>query len=120
MADGLKRYTDQRTNPCIAESQASMKCLDENNYDKTKCKMYFEAYKECKKAWNERKAVRRRQGLPPNDPAACGLASGIEPATSHSAGFVTSSLRDVQQITLVCREPCPIILPLWSLAETLM
>lgn len=70
MADGLKRYTDQRTNPCIAESQASMKCLDENNYDKTKCKMYFEAYKECKKAWNERKAVRRRQGLPPNDPAA--------------------------------------------------
>lgn len=70
MADGLKRYTDQRTNPCIAESQASMKCLAENNYDKTKCKMYFEAYKECKKAWNERKAVRRRQGLPPNDPAA--------------------------------------------------
>lgn len=69
MADGLRRFTDKRTNPCMEESKASMKCLDENNYDKGRCKMYFEAYKECKKAWNERKATRRRQGLPPNDPA---------------------------------------------------
>ena len=68
MADGLKRFKDQRTNPCLKESKASMKCLDENNYDKNKCAMYFEAYKECKKSWNERKAARRRQGLPPNDP----------------------------------------------------
>lgn len=68
MADGLKRFRDQRTNPCLKESKASMKCLDENNYDKNKCAMYFEAYKECKKSWNERKAARRRQGLPPNDP----------------------------------------------------
>lgn len=68
MADGLKRFIDKRTNPCMEESKASMKCLDENNYDKSKCKMYFEAYKECKKAWNDRKAARRRQGLPPNDP----------------------------------------------------
>lgn len=68
MADRLKRFRDQRTNPCLKESKASMKCLDENNYDKNKCAMYFEAYKECKKSWNERKAARRRQGLPPNDP----------------------------------------------------
>ena len=68
MADGLRRFKDQRTNPCLKESKASMKCLDENNYDKNKCAMYFEAYKECKKSWNERKAARRRQGLPPNDP----------------------------------------------------
>lgn len=68
MADGLRRFKDHRTNPCLKESKASMKCLDENNYDKNKCAMYFEAYKECKKSWNERKAARRRQGMPPNDP----------------------------------------------------
>ena len=66
--DGLRRWTDLKTNPCVEESNASLKCLDENNYNKSKCRAYFEAYKECKRAWNERKAKRRRQGLNPNDP----------------------------------------------------
>lgn len=69
MADGLKRWSDKGTNPCAEESVASLKCLDENNYNRAKCANYFQAYKECKKAWNKRKAERRRKGLPPNDPA---------------------------------------------------
>lgn len=28
-----------------------MKCLDRNNYDKAKCKEFFQTYTECKKAW---------------------------------------------------------------------
>lgn len=67
MAEG-RRWIDRKTNPCQEESEASMKCLVENNYDKSKCGFYFEAYKECKRAWNKRKAERRWQGLDPNDP----------------------------------------------------
>ena len=28
-----------------------MECLNKNDYDKTKCKDFFEAYKDCKRAW---------------------------------------------------------------------
>jgi len=37
-----------------------MKCLDRNNYNKGACTAYFEAYKECKKAWmdNRKKDIR--------------------------------------------------------------
>lgn len=37
--------------PCGPASQASMKCLDRNNYDKSKCQEAFNAYKECKRIW---------------------------------------------------------------------
>jgi cytochrome c oxidase assembly protein subunit 23 len=37
--------------PCRKESINSMKCLDENNYDKGKCKDLFTLYRECKKKW---------------------------------------------------------------------
>ncbi|EDO32380.1 predicted protein [Nematostella vectensis] len=64
----LRRWRDGHTNPCQKEAKDSMKCLDENNYMKSKCQAYFDAYSACKKAWNERKAERRRKGLPVNDP----------------------------------------------------
>lgn len=38
-------------NPCAVEEKQSMKCLDENNYDKRACDYYFMQYKECKKKW---------------------------------------------------------------------
>ncbi|RUS27174.1 hypothetical protein BC938DRAFT_483627 [Jimgerdemannia flammicorona] len=38
-------------NPCEVEEKASMKCLDKNNYDKTKCEYFFLQYRECKKKW---------------------------------------------------------------------
>ena len=65
MADG-RRLGDasRKMNPCMEESEASMKCLVENSYDKSKCTVYFDAYRECKRAWNKKKAERRRQGLP--------------------------------------------------------
>lgn len=28
-----------------------MECLNKNDYDRTKCKDFFEAYKDCKKSW---------------------------------------------------------------------
>jgi hypothetical protein len=44
---GSSKYYD----PCRPASQASMKCLDRNNYDKSKCQEAFDAYKECKRIW---------------------------------------------------------------------
>ncbi|KZP34580.1 hypothetical protein FIBSPDRAFT_11293 [Athelia psychrophila] len=41
-------YT-KHTDPCAEASKATMKCLDRNNYDKTKCTEFFQAYTECKK-----------------------------------------------------------------------
>ncbi|KAL4199631.1 hypothetical protein AMTRI_Chr03g52170 [Amborella trichopoda] len=34
---------------CFPQYSASLKCLDDSNYDKSKCQDQFDAYKECKK-----------------------------------------------------------------------
>uniref|UniRef100_A0A8C8DGI1 Coiled-coil-helix-coiled-coil-helix domain-containing protein 7 n=1 Tax=Oryzias sinensis TaxID=183150 RepID=A0A8C8DGI1_9TELE len=33
------------------ESDASHKCLDHYNYDKSMCSVYFQRYKNCRKYW---------------------------------------------------------------------
>lgn len=45
------KETTKYMNPCALEEKQSMKCLDENNYDKRQCDYYFMQYKECKKKW---------------------------------------------------------------------
>ena len=62
----LKRWSDDNTNYCLDEANASMKCLSKNGYDKNACERYFELYKDCKKEFNGIKNERRRQGLFPN------------------------------------------------------
>lgn len=42
-------------NPCADYHQASLKCLAKNDYDKTKCQAYFDAYKACLKEANAKK-----------------------------------------------------------------
>ena len=59
---------ERSTNYCLKETKASYKCLSDNNYDREACKKYFDAYKECKREFNELKAQRRRQGLFPQPP----------------------------------------------------
>jgi hypothetical protein len=39
--------------PCTNESQKSMQCLSDNNYDKSACETHFENYRECKKFWGQ-------------------------------------------------------------------
>lgn len=46
--------------PCAEEHDASLKCLDKNNYDRSKCVDYFERYKSCKKWEVETRAERRK------------------------------------------------------------
>lgn len=46
-------------NFCMEELEVFMKCLVENSYDKSKCMIYFEVYRECKRVWNKEKVERR-------------------------------------------------------------
>lgn len=41
----------QYMDPCRAQTKASMKCMDENNYDKKRCTRFFKDYSDCKKKW---------------------------------------------------------------------
>ncbi|KAI5895019.1 uncharacterized protein SCHCODRAFT_02618375 [Schizophyllum commune H4-8] len=54
--------TSQYVDPCKAAQKASLKCLDRNNYERMPCQGYFEAYRECKKAWVEQRKADRRAG----------------------------------------------------------
>jgi len=54
--------------PCTMESKESMKCLDDNNYDRKKCEKYFDNYKACKKFWWSVGLARSRSGVSPSLP----------------------------------------------------
>ena len=42
---------DASSSPCAAASQASMDCLNRNDYDRDACIEYFQAYRDCKNTW---------------------------------------------------------------------
>ncbi|KAH8989481.1 hypothetical protein EDB84DRAFT_1266338 [Lactarius hengduanensis] len=48
--------------PCDEASKASMNCLNRNDYDRDKCLDFFQAYRDCKKAWMEQRKADRRAG----------------------------------------------------------
>nr|XP_011740591.1 coiled-coil-helix-coiled-coil-helix domain-containing protein 7 isoform X1 [Macaca nemestrina] len=64
------RLRDPDINPCLSESDASTRCLDENNYDKERCSTYFLKYKNCRKFWHSIMMQRRRNGVKPCMPTA--------------------------------------------------
>ncbi|KAG5979308.1 hypothetical protein E4U55_005312 [Claviceps digitariae] len=45
--------------PCQEAAQRSYRCLYRNGGDKSMCGEYFQAYKDCKTAWTER---RKKEG----------------------------------------------------------
>ncbi|PPQ65477.1 hypothetical protein CVT26_000117 [Gymnopilus dilepis] len=48
--------------PCAAASQASMDCLNRNDYDRDACLDYFQAYRDCKNTWVKQRKEDRRAG----------------------------------------------------------
>ncbi|KAL9713696.1 Mitochondrial copper homeostasis protein [Leucoagaricus gongylophorus] len=50
--------------PCAEASKASMECLNRNNYEKGACRDYFQAYRDCKKAWLQQRKDDRNAGRP--------------------------------------------------------
>ncbi|KAK1783358.1 hypothetical protein QBC45DRAFT_400357 [Copromyces sp. CBS 386.78] len=47
--------------PCHEAAQRSIKCLHRNQGDRTMCSDYFEAYRNCKKQWIERRREQKRK-----------------------------------------------------------
>ncbi|KAM3593522.1 uncharacterized protein V6R79_014706 [Siganus canaliculatus] len=70
MDKSARKVRNQDINPCIEESDASQKCLDANNYDKSMCSVYFQRYKNCRKYWHNIMLQRRRDGVNPDMPTA--------------------------------------------------
>ncbi|XP_070333237.1 coiled-coil-helix-coiled-coil-helix domain-containing protein 7 isoform X2 [Odocoileus virginianus] len=49
-----RRLRDPDINPCLSESDASTRCMAENNYDKESCSSHFLKYKNCRKFWKKK------------------------------------------------------------------
>ncbi|KAI9222929.1 hypothetical protein BC828DRAFT_377205 [Blastocladiella britannica] len=46
---------------CRTEAKASLKCLEDNGYNKSACSALFQDYIDCKKGWQKlRKDANRR------------------------------------------------------------
>ncbi|KAL3868622.1 hypothetical protein ACJMK2_041415 [Sinanodonta woodiana] len=60
---------DREKNPCLREHNMSLKCLNDNYFDKTKCEAYFENYRRCKKFWGKIEMERRWKGIKPAMPS---------------------------------------------------
>ncbi|CAN8002107.1 unnamed protein product [Ixodes hexagonus] len=61
--------SQEQNNPCLKEQRLSLKCLDENGYDKDKCTFFFVNYNVCQKFWlsvmKERRVLGIEPALPP-------------------------------------------------------
>uniref|UniRef100_A0A8C0V097 Coiled-coil-helix-coiled-coil-helix domain-containing protein 7 n=3 Tax=Paridae TaxID=9153 RepID=A0A8C0V097_CYACU len=70
MSRHAKKLRDHDINPCIAETDATTKCMNDNNYNKDLCTDYFLKYKNCRKFWHEIMMQRKRSGVKPEMPPA--------------------------------------------------
>ncbi|NXP53815.1 CHCH7 protein, partial [Heliornis fulica] len=70
MSRRVQQLRDHDTNPCIMETDASRKCMDDNNYNKDMCTAYFLQYRNCRKFWQDIMMQRRRNGVKPDMPSA--------------------------------------------------
>jgi hypothetical protein len=59
------RWADDASNPCIKESQQSLQCMMDNDFDRDKCSLYFQNYRNCLDFWKRVTRDRRRQGIKP-------------------------------------------------------
>nr|XP_012629542.1 coiled-coil-helix-coiled-coil-helix domain-containing protein 7 isoform X1 [Microcebus murinus] len=71
MENWKKTGPDENEDGCLSrESDASARCMDENNYDGERCSTYFLKYKNCRKFWNSIMIQRRQNGVKPPMPTA--------------------------------------------------
>ncbi|KYO26074.1 coiled-coil-helix-coiled-coil-helix domain-containing protein 7 [Alligator mississippiensis] len=54
----------------MLETDASRKCMDDNNYKKDMCTNYFIKYRNCRRFWQNIMVQRRRDGVKPDMPTA--------------------------------------------------
>ncbi|CAH1774705.1 unnamed protein product [Owenia fusiformis] len=66
----VTRSNDDDKNPCMKEQKMSLKCLQDHNYDRDKCSIYFKNYKNCREFWSMIMKERNRKGISPSLPPA--------------------------------------------------
>ncbi|GJP45576.1 hypothetical protein CLOM_g12581 [Closterium sp. NIES-68] len=54
-AEAARRTGRMSDGMCAGAYADSLKCLDKNSYDKSKCEDKFDAYKECRKVEREKR-----------------------------------------------------------------
>nr|KAI8749558.1 coiled-coil-helix-coiled-coil-helix domain-containing protein 7 [Biomphalaria glabrata] len=54
-----------KTDPCLAENEMTLRCLDDNGYDRSKCSDFFLNYNNCRKFWSWVTSQRKQQGISP-------------------------------------------------------
>lgn len=59
---------DEIKNPCIKENEMSMACMNEHNFDRDQCMIFFQNYRNCMDFWSRVSKDRRRAGIKPNLP----------------------------------------------------
>ncbi|KAG0231576.1 hypothetical protein B0O80DRAFT_426806 [Mortierella sp. GBAus27b] len=79
-------YVKEKTqylDPCREQTKASLRCMDENNYDKRRCTRFFKDYSDCKKQWMATlREDRRKKNL--------GIVDDDDSGTPTTAGAATS------------------------------
>ncbi|GJJ77224.1 lipoate---protein ligase [Entomortierella parvispora] len=59
-----QKAQSQYLDPCQAQTKASMKCMEANNFDKRRCTRFFKDYSDCKKKWlDSLREDRRKKNL---------------------------------------------------------
>ncbi|KAK4175787.1 hypothetical protein QBC36DRAFT_330695 [Triangularia setosa] len=48
--------------PCQEAATKSIRCLHRNQGDRTMCSDYFQAYRDCKKIWIEKRRIESKRG----------------------------------------------------------
>lgn len=59
------RFADEENNPCLKESRQSLSCMNDNDFDREKCSLYFINYRNCLNFWKRVRADRQSQGIKP-------------------------------------------------------
>jgi len=62
------RYASQERNPCLKESEMSLQCMNDSDYDRDKCTLQFMNYRNCLDFWTMIRRDRRKLGISPDLP----------------------------------------------------
>ncbi|KAK4241210.1 hypothetical protein C8A03DRAFT_12547 [Achaetomium macrosporum] len=53
-------HRSEYLDPCQQAAARSIRCLYRNGGDRTMCTDYFQAYRDCKKAWIQKRKTEKR------------------------------------------------------------
>ncbi|XP_072306459.1 coiled-coil-helix-coiled-coil-helix domain-containing protein 7 [Eucyclogobius newberryi] len=70
MEKNNRKLRSEDINPCLVETDASRMCMEHHGYERDRCGMYFQNYKNCRKYWHNIMIQRRRDGVKPEMPTA--------------------------------------------------